>query len=72
MRCCRCRLAIPPGGDRPEARPRREIVDALRHLVDTGSTWAALPQDYPPFKTVFGFFTRRPTAGVFILIRDQL
>lgn len=33
---------------------------------------SALPQDYPPFKTVFGFFTRWSAAGVFNLIRDQL
>lgn len=61
-----------PSGGRPEAHPRREIVDALRYLVDTGCKWAALPQDYPPFKTVFGFFVRWSAAGVFNLIRDQL
>ncbi|MFJ6699833.1 IS5 family transposase [Streptomyces sp. NPDC091272] len=61
-----------PRGGRPEAHPRREIVDALRYLVDTGCKWSALPQDYPPFKTVFGFFTRWSAAGVFNLIRDQL
>lgn len=61
-----------PRGGRPEAHPRREIVDALRYLVDTGGKWSALPQDYPPFKTVFGFFSRWTAAGVFNLIRDQL
>ncbi|WP_428957378.1 IS5 family transposase [Streptomyces sp. cg35] len=61
-----------PRGGRPEAHPRREIVDALRYLVDTGCKWAALPGDYPPFKTVFGFFTRWSAVGVFNLIRDQL
>ncbi|WP_323177900.1 IS5 family transposase [Streptomyces sp. NBC_00083] len=58
-------------GGRPEAHPRREIVDALRYLVDSGCKWSALPSDYPPFKTVFGFFTRWSSAGVFNLIRDQ-
>lgn len=61
-----------PRGGRPEAHPRREIVDALRYIVDTGCKWSALPQDYPPFKTVFGFFTRWSAAGIFNLIRDQL
>jgi transposase len=61
-----------PRGGRPEAHPRREIVDALRYLVDTGCKWSALPQDYPPFKTVFGFYSRWSAAGVFNLIRDQL
>lgn len=61
-----------PRGGRPEAHPRREIVDALRYVVDTGCKWSALPGDYPPFKTVFGFFTRWSAPGVFNLIRDQL
>ncbi|MEV8022934.1 IS5 family transposase [Streptomyces sp. NPDC086554] len=61
-----------PRGGRPEAHPRREIVDALRYLVDTGCKWSALPQDYPPFQTVFGFFSRWSARGVFNLIRDQL
>ncbi|MFB7508500.1 IS5 family transposase [Streptomyces broussonetiae] len=61
-----------PRGGRPETHPRREIVDALRYLVDTGCKWSALPQDYPPFKTMFGFFARWSAAGVFNLIRDQL
>nr|WP_307110925.1 IS5 family transposase [Streptomyces demainii] len=59
-------------GGRPEAHPRREIVDALRYVVDTGCKWRALPKDFPPFKTVFGFFSRWTAAGVFNLIRDQL
>lgn len=49
-----------PHGGRPEAHPRRETVDALRYVVDTGCEWSALPSDYPPFKTVFGFFSRFP------------
>ncbi|MGW6360130.1 IS5 family transposase [Streptomyces sp. NPDC055092] len=42
------------------------------YLVDRGCKWSALPQDYPPFKTVFGFFSRWSATGVFNLIRDQL
>ncbi|CAM5740304.1 hypothetical protein SALBM311S_02680 [Streptomyces alboniger] len=62
-------LTAPPRGGRPEARPRREIV---RYLVVTGCKWSALPSDYPPFQTVFGFFSRWTAAGVFNRIRDQL
>ncbi len=61
-----------PCGGRPEAHPRREIVDALCYLVDTSCKWAALPGDFPPFKTVFGFFTRWSAVWVFNLIRVQL
>lgn len=36
-------------GGRPEKHHRREIVDAIRYVVDTGCKWRALPADYPPF-----------------------
>jgi hypothetical protein len=38
-----------PTGGRPEKHPRREIVDAIRYVVDTGCKWRALPKDFPPF-----------------------
>ncbi|MGW1521591.1 transposase [Streptomyces sp. NPDC002287] len=33
-------------GGRPEKHPRREIVDAIRYVVDTGCKWRALPKDF--------------------------
>lgn len=59
-------------GGRPEAHPRRAVWDAIRYVNDSGCKWRALPQDFPPFQTVFGFFSRWSQAGVFNLIRDQL
>lgn len=34
-------------GGRPEKHPRREIVDAIRYVVDTGCKWRAMPADFP-------------------------
>ncbi|GAA4990078.1 IS5 family transposase [Yinghuangia aomiensis] len=59
-------------GGRPEKHHRRDIVDAIRYVVDNGIKWRALPADFPPFQTVFGFFTRWAAAGVVTRIRDQL
>ena len=64
-----CQLS---SGGHPEKWPRLEIVDAIRYVVDTGCKWRALPADFPPFQTVFGFFSRWRAAGIFHLIRDQL
>src|SRR4051812_3487561 len=61
-----------PTGGHPEAHPRREIVDAIRYLVDNGCKWRALPSDFPPWKTVYGFFARWAAASVLERIRDQL
>lgn len=59
-------------GGRPEKHPRREIVDAIRYITDNGAKWRALPADYPPWETVYGFFARWNRAGVVAWIRDQL
>ncbi|MGW7314722.1 IS5 family transposase [Streptomyces sp. NPDC054865] len=59
-------------GGRPEKWPRRQIVDAIRYIVDNGAKWRALPADFPPWETVYGFFWRWNRAGVITWIRDQL
>ena len=59
-------------GGRPEKHPRREIVDAIRYVVDTGCKWRALPNDFPPWRTCYGFMARWAAAGVIGQIRDQL
>lgn len=59
-------------GGRPEKHPRREIVDAIRYVVDTGCKWRALPADFPPWRTVWGFMARWAAAGVISQIRDVL
>jgi len=59
-------------GGRPEQHPRREIVDAIRYLVDNGCKWRALPADFPPYQTVYGFYRRWAAAGVITAIRDKL
>lgn len=61
-----------PTGGRPEKHPRREIVDAIRYVVDTGCKWRALPKDFPPWRTCCGFMARWAAAGVVGQIRDQL
>ncbi len=59
-------------GGRPEVHDRRAIVDALRYVVDNGAKWRALPADFPPWRTVYGFFERWTRAGIIGRILDQL
>ncbi|GAA2640658.1 hypothetical protein GCM10009863_67300 [Streptomyces axinellae] len=59
-------------GGRPEKHPRREIVEAIRHVLDTGRQWRALPADFPPWRTVWGSMARWAAAGVIGQIRDAL
>ena len=59
-------------GGRPESHPRREIVNAIRYIVDSGCKWRSMPHDFPPWRTVYGFFRRWANNGVIAYIRDQL
>jgi hypothetical protein len=42
-------------GGRPEACCHREIVDAVRHVVDNGAKSRAIPADYPWWRAVYDF-----------------
>jgi putative transposase len=61
-----------PSGGRPEKYPRRAIVDAIRYVTDNGCKWRALPVDFPPWKTVHGFFTRWTLTGVVEHLHNHL
>ena len=61
-----------PKGGRPEKHPRREIVDAIRYVVDTGCKWRALPSDFPPWRTCYNFMARWAATGIIGQIRDHL
>lgn len=44
-----------PGGG-PAQRARREIVNALRDVLQTGCAWHVLPHEFPAASTVFWYF----------------
>ena len=43
---------------------RREMVNALLYLTRTGCQWRILPHDFPPYSTVFWYYRRWRTEGV--------
>lgn len=57
---------------RPEAHPRREIVNAILYVTHSGCTWRSLPRDFPPWETVYGFFARWHDAGVVTRVHEVL
>ncbi len=59
-------------GGRPEKHYRRTIVDALFYLVDNGIKWRALPRDFPPWRTVYGFCRRWRQDKVTTALADDL
>ncbi|MCD6030876.1 MAG: transposase [Thermomicrobiales bacterium] len=47
--------AAKPGG-RPRSADMREVVDAVLYVARNGTTWRALPHDFPPWRTVYHYF----------------
>jgi transposase len=65
---------LPPrskDGRRP-VHEYRDLVDAIMYVVRTGCAWRHLPSDFPPWQTVFGYFTRWRQDGVVASIHDRL
>jgi transposase len=61
-----------PKGGRWEKHPRRRIVDAILYLACTGCQWRYLPKDFPPWPTVYWYFSRWHDDGTVEKIHDTL
>lgn len=67
--------ALLPGGavrGRPPSWCRRIILDAIFYLVDNGIKWRAMPVDFPPRSTVFGYLAAWRSTGVWDRVHDNL
>jgi transposase len=50
----------------------REIVNAILYVNRTGCAWEYVPHDFPPFKTVYGYFATWRDDGTTERIHDLL
>src|SRR5258708_17123676 len=61
---------------KPLGRPRdtelRDVVDAILYIARTGCQWRMLPEDFPPFTTVQGYFYDWRDNGLFEKINFEL
>ena len=62
-------LAVPRRGRKPKTG-LREVLDALRYLARTGGGWRMLPNDFPPWQTVYWWFRRFVHRLLFRTIHD--
>ena len=44
--------------------PKKRIVDAILYVVKGGITWRLLPNDFPPWQTVYGHFSCWNKKGI--------
>ena len=56
----------------PRHYPLREITNAILYIFKAGYQWRQLPDDLPPWKTVYDHFRRWQKRGVLAQIRNAL
>ena len=57
---------------RPPTYTQREIVNAILYINRTGCQWRYLPHDFPPYRSVFGYFTAWQLDGTWERLHDLL
>jgi putative transposase len=60
-----------PGG-RPRTTDMREVVNAIFYVLRGGCQWRMLPQEFPPYQTVYHYFRTWRCAGVWERMHDSL
>src|SRR6266498_1967923 len=59
-------------GISPIQHDLREILNAILYVNRTGIAWEYLPHDFPPYKTVHGYFALWEKEGITEAIHDAL
>jgi putative transposase len=54
--CLEPHLPAPKATGRPKMHATREILNAIFYIVRGGCAWRLLPNDFPPWKTVYHYF----------------
>ncbi|MFG2006209.1 IS5 family transposase [Spirillospora sp. NPDC048911] len=57
---------------RPPEHDLRTIMNAILYVDRTGIPWRYLPHDFPPFQTVYSYFAKWETDGVFTQLTGLL
>jgi transposase len=60
-----------PGG-KPRQYSRLSIVNGILYIAKTGAQWRFLPREYPPWKTVWHYFTLWTRDGTWGQAMDYL
>ena len=57
-------LPQPKTGGRPRKYDNRALLNAILYVLWSGCQWRMLPHDFPPWKSVYGYYSRWQKAGV--------
>jgi transposase len=62
----------PGGRGRPRIWPLRRITEAIMYVDRAGCAWRYLPADFPPWRTVYGYFAAWRDDGTLARLHDGL
>jgi transposase len=65
-------MPLPSAIGRPRVTKLRSVVDAILYIGSTGCQWRQLPQEFPPYSTVQGYFYEWSQEGRFASINHLL
>jgi len=65
-------LPAPSACGRKRAWPMREIVNAIFYVLRGGIAWRLLPDSFPPWTTVYGWFARMRDDGIWETLNHHL
>lgn len=57
---------------RPRKYSQRELLNALLYLTRSGCSWRMLPHDLPPWESVYAYFRKLLSLGLWEKINDEL
>src|SRR6201997_307436 len=63
---------VPGRRGRPRVWPRRAIIDAILYVDRAGCPWRYLPDSFPPWPTVYGYFAAWRDDGTLARLHDAL
>ena len=63
---------VPGRRGRPRVWPLRRIVEAILYLDRAGCAWRHLPDSFPPWPTVYGYFAAWRDDGTLARLHDAL
>jgi putative transposase len=59
-------------GGRPRTTDPRGVVNAIFYVLRSGCAWRMLPQDFPPYQTIYMYFKQWEKDGTWEKIHDVL
>jgi putative transposase len=70
--CLEPHLPAPKSNGRPRIYPLREILNAIFYAVRSGCSWRLLPNDFPPWRSVYHYFRQFRLDGTWARVHAAL